>query len=222
MKALSALATLGLGLMLSACQVVGPDYQAPADAAVQRKDAPGELAAGNRDVVSAPVPSDWWRLYQDPRLDQLVQHALASNTDLRVAAANLLEARAALREKDTQRQPSTAAAKSADQPSRTRSQSPGCARVSRYTFHSNSTIWVSMPRSAHHPRASSKSAVPVRPSAAATSAVFAAATEALKASTCGKIRALARPCGRCSNVPSIIIRPTRCTVCTLTRSTNNT
>ena len=77
MKALSALATLGLGLMLSACQVVGPDYQLPADAAVQRKDAQGELAAGNRDVVSAPVPSDWWRLYQDPRLDQLVQQALA-------------------------------------------------------------------------------------------------------------------------------------------------
>ena len=94
MKALSALATLGLGLMLSACQVVGPDYQVPADAAVQRKDAQGELGAGNRDVVSAPVPSDWWRLYQDPRLDELVRQAMLANTDLRVAAANLSRARA--------------------------------------------------------------------------------------------------------------------------------
>jgi hypothetical protein len=47
-----------------------------------------------KPVVSAPVPADWWRLYQDPRLDQLVQQAMASNTDLRVAAANLSRARA--------------------------------------------------------------------------------------------------------------------------------
>jgi outer membrane protein TolC len=44
-------------------------------------------------VVSAPVPADWWRLYRDPRLDQLVQQAMASNTDLRVAAASLLRSR---------------------------------------------------------------------------------------------------------------------------------
>jgi outer membrane protein TolC len=47
-----------------------------------------------KPVVSAPVPADWWRLYRDPRLDQLVQQAMASNTDLRVAAANLSRARA--------------------------------------------------------------------------------------------------------------------------------
>src|SRR5690606_21865453 len=41
---------------------------------------------------------DWWRLYEDPRLDQLVDEALAANTDLRVAAANLARARAVLRE----------------------------------------------------------------------------------------------------------------------------
>ncbi|WP_247268453.1 MULTISPECIES: efflux transporter outer membrane subunit [Pseudomonas] len=84
----------GLGMMLSACQMVGPDYQLPADAAVQRKDFQGELAVEGKPVVSAPVPADWWRLYKDPRLDQLVQQAMASNTDLRVAAANLQRARA--------------------------------------------------------------------------------------------------------------------------------
>ncbi|MHA3735959.1 efflux transporter outer membrane subunit [Pseudomonas sp. Eth.TT006] len=84
----------GLGAMLSACQMVGPDYQLPADAAVQRKDLRGDLAVAGKPVVSAPVPADWWRLYQDPRLDQLVQQAMASNTDLRVAAANLSRARA--------------------------------------------------------------------------------------------------------------------------------
>ena len=89
-----ALMIAGLGVMLSACQMVGPDYQLPADAAVQRKDFQGELAVEGKPVVSAPVPADWWRLYKDPRLDQLVQQAMASNTDLRVAAANLQRARA--------------------------------------------------------------------------------------------------------------------------------
>ncbi|ROL70981.1 RND transporter [Pseudomonas chlororaphis] len=87
-------ALAGLGLLLSACQTVGPDYHLPANAAVQRDDLQGQLATQDPNVVSAPVPGDWWRLYQDPRLDQLVQQALASNTDLRVAAANLARARA--------------------------------------------------------------------------------------------------------------------------------
>lgn len=39
-----ALMIAGLGVMLSACQMVGPDYHVPEDAAVQRKDFQGELA----------------------------------------------------------------------------------------------------------------------------------------------------------------------------------
>lgn len=94
MSRASGLAVAGLGLLLSACQVVGPDYHLPDEAAVHREDFQGDLAVNGKHVVSAPVPADWWRLYQDPRLDQLVQQAMASNTDLRVAAANLSRARA--------------------------------------------------------------------------------------------------------------------------------
>ena len=94
MSRASGLAVAGLGLLLSACQVVGPDYHLPDEAAVHREDVQGDLAVNGENVISAPVPSDWWRLYQDPRLDQLVQQAMASNTDLRVAAANLSRARA--------------------------------------------------------------------------------------------------------------------------------
>ncbi len=94
MSRASGLAVAGLGLLLSACQVVGPDYHLPDEAAVHREDLQGNLAVNGKNVVSAPVPGDWWRLYQDPRLDQLVQQAMASNTDLRVAAANLSRARA--------------------------------------------------------------------------------------------------------------------------------
>ena len=90
MSKASGLAVAGLGLLLSACQVVGPDYHLPEEASVHRDDLQGNLAQDAKAVVSAPVPGDWWRLYHDPRLDQLVQQAMASNTDLRVAAASLL------------------------------------------------------------------------------------------------------------------------------------
>lgn len=85
-----ALATLA---SLAACQTVGPDYQLPSTAAVNRPDLQAKLGEGNPNVVSAPVPANWWQLYHDPRLDQLVREALASNTDLRVAAANIARAR---------------------------------------------------------------------------------------------------------------------------------
>jgi len=55
----------------------------------------------------APVPDDWWRLYDDPVLDRLVRSALAANADLRVAYANLDGARAALRQAQTARLPQT-------------------------------------------------------------------------------------------------------------------
>ena len=55
----------------------------------------------------APVPDDWWRLYDDPVLDDLVRSALAANADLRVAYANLDGARAALRQARAARLPQT-------------------------------------------------------------------------------------------------------------------
>lgn len=91
-SAFRAVALAGLA-SLAACQAVGPNYHVPASAAVQRPDLQGALGTGNPNVVSAPVPANWWRLYQDPQLDQLVREALGSNTDLRVAAANIARAR---------------------------------------------------------------------------------------------------------------------------------
>lgn len=74
---------------------MGPDYtselpRATAQASLQ--------ASGQAPFVPEAPPDDWWRLYDDPRLEGLVAEALAANTDLRVAAANLALARATLRE----------------------------------------------------------------------------------------------------------------------------
>lgn len=48
------LATAALGLLLSACQVVGPDYSLPDKAAINRGDLQGHIAGEGNNVVSAP------------------------------------------------------------------------------------------------------------------------------------------------------------------------
>jgi NodT family efflux transporter outer membrane factor (OMF) lipoprotein len=94
---------LALALALPGC-VVGPDYVSPA--ARQPAQAPF-LGAASPAFRPAEPPADWWRLYRSPIVDRLVAEALAANTDLRVAAANLRQARAVLRETRSQRLPST-------------------------------------------------------------------------------------------------------------------
>jgi NodT family efflux transporter outer membrane factor (OMF) lipoprotein len=94
--------TLTLALLpavcaLAACITVGPDYSLPQDAAVNAPLANAPLdGAGDNVVAHQSVPQYWWRLYDDPTLDALVQDALKSNADLRVASANLARAREAL------------------------------------------------------------------------------------------------------------------------------
>ena len=58
--------------------------------------APFVMAQGSTIVTNAEPAADWWRLFDDPVLNGLVQDALAANTDIRVAEARLQRARAAL------------------------------------------------------------------------------------------------------------------------------
>ncbi|SAL38431.1 efflux transporter outer membrane subunit [Caballeronia telluris] len=91
------LALLPAVCALAACITVGPDYSLPKDAVVNAPLANAPLdGAGDALVGHQAVPQYWWRLYDDPALDGLVQDALKSNADLRVAAANLARSREAL------------------------------------------------------------------------------------------------------------------------------
>ena len=89
-------------LMLAGCTTVGPDYHVPAAAAVNAPAAKAPFREAGADgvagtgVVADPLPPRWWHLYDDPVLDDLEQQALAANTDLRIAGANLARARAAI------------------------------------------------------------------------------------------------------------------------------
>ena len=96
-------APLVSALALSAC-AVGPDYVAPTPPPASSGPF---ISAASPAFASAPVQSDWWRLYEDPVLDGLVADALAANTDVRIALARLEKARAGLRGARADRLPST-------------------------------------------------------------------------------------------------------------------
>ena len=91
-------------LVLAAC-AVGP--KAP-DATLPPL-ASGVFTTPAVGTTTAPARDDWWRLYDDPALDALVQQALAENNQLEAAEANLRAVRASLSESRAGRYPSTQA-----------------------------------------------------------------------------------------------------------------
>jgi len=98
-----------LALALGACATAGPDYRPPEKSAATAAAAQGAfLSAQGASFSNAELPDHWWRLYDDPRLDMLVEQALSANADLRVADANLAAAEAILRETEAGRTISTA------------------------------------------------------------------------------------------------------------------
>jgi NodT family efflux transporter outer membrane factor (OMF) lipoprotein len=90
---------------LAACRV-GPNYHAPA--LPPGTEAP-LVSLNTAAETPAPPPDEWWRLYNDARLDALVQEALKENRNLAAADANLAAARAVLSAARANRYPSTEA-----------------------------------------------------------------------------------------------------------------
>ena len=83
-----AAATLA-AVMISGCTKVGPDYVKPKEVAMP-------------DVWESDLPKSdhnittWWKLFNDPALDTLVEKSYEQNLDLRSAGLRILQARAAL------------------------------------------------------------------------------------------------------------------------------
>lgn len=79
--------------MLAACQAVGPNYERPQ----------GELPANYTEALSTQTQAqlaiqDWWKLFEDATLNDLVAQALKNNTELKYAVARIEEADAYARE----------------------------------------------------------------------------------------------------------------------------
>jgi NodT family efflux transporter outer membrane factor (OMF) lipoprotein len=104
MTMIRALLTGAATLALAACAAVGPDYASPVPAAPAQADF---VSAQSPRFTGDEPPGRWWSLLGDPVLDRLVEEALTANTDLRVASANLAQARAVLREARAGRLPTT-------------------------------------------------------------------------------------------------------------------
>jgi NodT family efflux transporter outer membrane factor (OMF) lipoprotein len=106
----AACAVLATLVALGACKTVGPRYDGPPPGAVIKSPAAAApfVSAAGQAFSREPAPGDWWRLYQDPVLDELVRQAFAANTDLRMAEANLERSQALVRQARAARQPSVA------------------------------------------------------------------------------------------------------------------
>src|SRR2546421_2083984 len=81
------LALLLFASLLAGCEV-GPDYSRP------KVEQPAAFKSQSATRPAQPLPTDWWRLYRDPRLDQLIATANESNQSLRQAVARVDQARA--------------------------------------------------------------------------------------------------------------------------------
>src|SRR5437016_3434712 len=79
-------------LTVSAGCMMGPKYKRPSAnlPPTYRALSPEQTAA------SSLGNEQWWQVYQDPVLTQLIHTALAQNYDVRIAAARVLEAQAQL------------------------------------------------------------------------------------------------------------------------------
>src|SRR5512141_3019387 len=81
-------------LLLAGC-MVGPDYRQP-DVTLPTHY-PETLPAETTTAGPEGIAGDWWTLFGDPVLNDLVQVALASNQDIRQAIARIEEANANVR-----------------------------------------------------------------------------------------------------------------------------
>ena len=89
--------SLFVGATLSGC-TVGPDYRAPEIASPPTWNGvePAQPAATQpAGPITRPAQvATWWKSLDDPQLDSLINRAIESNLDLRIATARIREARA--------------------------------------------------------------------------------------------------------------------------------
>lgn len=92
-------------LAASGC-AVGPHYKQPQPAAVKFHSEDPNLE------TEAPFDPRWWKQFEDPVLDSLVDRALQSNNGIRIARARLAESRAVFDERKLDRYPTVPVAAS--------------------------------------------------------------------------------------------------------------
>lgn len=90
MKTTALSGILALVIFEAGC-IMGPKYARPAVDVPPEYRAPAPQQAAH---ASSLGNEQWWQVYQDPVLTQLIHTAIAQNYDVRIAAARVLEAQA--------------------------------------------------------------------------------------------------------------------------------
>ncbi len=91
----TGLAGLAMVVLLTGC-AVGPDYKRP-DVPLPAAY-PAATGSSSAATEQGKLSADWWTLYNDATLNELVANALQNNTDLHRAVAQIDEAQAVLDE----------------------------------------------------------------------------------------------------------------------------
>ena len=147
------LATLcGAALLLQAC-TVGPDYIRPDVATpVKFKEAPKGWKIAK--PANGPGRGDWWRIYNDPLLDQLLAQVAINNQNLKAYEAAYREALAVVREARSSLFPTVTA-----EPGITRARSSG-ATTTTQTAEANGSwdidLWGKVRRQVESDKASAE------------------------------------------------------------------
>ena len=109
MKTSHALAAALVAALAAGC-AAGPDYHAP------KVNTPATWSEANLSPAGATTGAvpivDWWKTFHDPELDSLMDRAVTSNLDLKMAAARVREARAQYRLRSADQWPSVETADS--------------------------------------------------------------------------------------------------------------
>jgi outer membrane protein, multidrug efflux system len=95
---LKLLTIVGLLSGLSGCALLGPDYERPSLSALPDTYGDAEASLPSDLAKLNEIPNEWWTLYQDPQLNELVEKAFKNNSDIKSAVARIEEADAQMRE----------------------------------------------------------------------------------------------------------------------------
>ncbi|MFD1090816.1 efflux transporter outer membrane subunit [Providencia vermicola] len=74
-------------IMLSGCQIVGPDYETPSNMLPKQWE---KISYG------ADIPIEWWKKFDDPQLNILMENMLSNNLDLQLISSRIAQSRALL------------------------------------------------------------------------------------------------------------------------------
>ncbi len=115
---------------LSGCTKVGPNFVRP-----EPKVSPGWMDSADARIKQEPADyRNWWRVFNDPVLDRLIDRAYRENLPLRISGVRVLEARAQLGILVGKFYPQTQEAEGSLQYNRISERSPQANLLQKFTY----------------------------------------------------------------------------------------